>query len=308
MKKVFFTLAALMVCAASVMADCPTPATATATVTLKRKVTGALDGNFTVDGSGRKVTFSSGNLQYNSETQKWQFAAKQYTYVGEVAGNTNITATGKYNNTGIADLFGWVGASSTWTGLAQNGLSSSKATNNTDGYGNNASEALKSDWGTLMGTGWFTLSTAQWQYLFNTRSGATVNGMANARYTEATINTDGTGVNGIILFPDDFDVSATDGATTWGTINGGSAWGTKLTTAQWNSFEEQGCVFLPAAGYRNGTSVSYVGSNGYYWSSSPYPSYVDYACYVHFFSGLVSPADRCYRNYGLSVRLVRLAE
>ena len=27
-------------------------------------------------------------------------------------------------------------------------------------------------------------------------------------------------------------------------------------------------IFLPAAGYRNGTSVSYVGSTGYYWSSS----------------------------------------
>ena len=269
-------------------------------------MTGALDGNFTVDGSGTKVTFSSGNLQYNSETQKWQFAAKQYTYVGNAAGNTSVTTTGIANNSGIVDLFGWVGASSTWTDLAQYGISSSTATNNTNGYGNNASEALKSDWGTLMGTGWFTLSTTQWQYLFNTRSGATVNGTANARYTEATI--DGTGVKGIILFPDDFDVSKTQGVTTWGTINGGSAWATKLTSAQWTSFEEAGCVFLPAAGRRGGTSVSIAGSYGYYWSSSPYPSNVNYAYYVGFNSGGVYPANYYDRNYGYSVRVVRLAE
>ena len=33
-------------------------------------------------------------------------------------------------------------------------------------------------------------------------SDATVFGKSNARYAEATINTDGTGVNGMILFPD----------------------------------------------------------------------------------------------------------
>lgn len=48
-----------------------------------------------------------------------------------------------------------------------------------------------------------TLTSAEWTYLFDTReSGSTVFGKSNARYAEATINTDGTGVNGMILFPD----------------------------------------------------------------------------------------------------------
>ena len=67
-----------------------------------------------------------------------------------------------------------------------------------------------------------------------------------------------------------------------------------------------GCVFLPAAGNRNGTSVNNVGSNGNYWSSSPNGSNADNAYNVNFNSG--NPADNNNRNNGFSVRLVRPAE
>ena len=70
----------------------------------------------------------------------------------------------------------------------------------------------------------------------------------------------------------------------------------------------KGCVFLPAAGYRNGTSVNGVGSNGRYWSSSPSTSGVNYAYRVSFYSDSLYPANNGYRYNGFSVRLVREVE
>ena len=63
-------------------------------------------------------------------------------------------------------------------------------------------------------------------------------------------------------------------------------------------------IFLPAAGYRSGDSVYYVGSSGNYWSSSVYTEYL--AFYVLFDSGDLKPqyyfSSHC---RGFSVRLVR---
>lgn len=272
---------------------------------------GLLTGAFQINASGTQVHFAQGNLQatYDGTSWSWGFAANQWDYIGNAAGNTSINGNGTVSaNNVTVDLFGWVGASSTWTGAAQYGISNSTATNNTNGYGNVATEALKSDWGNTIGSGWRTLTSAEWTYVFNTRtSGSTVNGTANARYTHATINTDGTSVNGMILFPDGITVANSE-ATSWGTINVKSDWGTKCTSAQWTALAAKGCVFLPAAGYRNGTSVSNVGSNGHYWSSSPNASNVSGAYYVGFLSGSLGPAYGSLRYRGYSVRLVRQVE
>lgn len=267
---------------------------------------GALSGKFTINGSGGKVRFSQGNLQatYDGSSWSWAFATNQWDYIGDAAGNTSINGNGTVSaNNVTVDLFGWVGASSTWEGAAQYGISNSTATNNTDGYGNVTTEALKSDWGNTIGSGWRTLTSAEWLYVFNTRtSGSTVNGTSNARYTHATINTDGTGVNGMILFPDGVTIANSE-ATSWGTINGKSSWGTQCTSAEWTALAAKGCVFLPAAGFRN-ASVSNVGSLGLYWSSTPYNENNAYD--VSFSSGSLGPEGN-YRYYGFSVRLVRNA-
>ncbi|MBR2284917.1 MAG: hypothetical protein IJ900_00080 [Paludibacteraceae bacterium] len=216
------------------------------------------------------------------------------------------------------DLFGWVGASSTWTGLKQYGITSSTATNAFDGYGKDESESLKSDWGTLMGTGWFTLSKDQWDYLLSTRTpGNSVNGTSNARYTQAAILTDGSGtigltynIHGIILFPDNASLTSVDGVT-WSVINAPTQWpsGTTCTTAGWTALQEAGCVFLPAAGFRTYDGTYNCGLYGYYWSSSPYTNpmkeTVANAYALHFGSLTVSPTyDDGTRNDGYSVRLV----
>ena len=45
-------------------------------------------------------------------------------------------------------------------------------------------------------------------------------------------------------------------------------------------------IFLPAAGYRNGTDLFNRGSLGNYWSATLVESYSDYACYLYFYDGI----------------------
>jgi hypothetical protein len=62
-------------------------------------------------------------------------------------------------------------------------------------------------------------------------------------------------------------------------------------------------IFLPAAGYHDGATLYYVGSGGYYWSSSVFSEYNAYR--VYFYSGDLSPQGSTARYFGFSVRLVR---
>ncbi|MBO7324047.1 MAG: InlB B-repeat-containing protein, partial [Bacteroidales bacterium] len=83
---------------------------------------------------------------------------------------------------------------------------------------------------------------------------------------------------------------------TWTTQNGVN--GYKVT-----SKTNGNSMFLPAAGYRYGTSVSSVGSDGSYWTSSLDESYPNRAYSLRFSSGSVV---RNYSNryYGRTVRAV----
>ena len=282
-------------------------------------IPGLLKGYFSVSAT-KKVSFSQGNLQatYNGSSWSWAFAANQWDYIGNggdaTVGNELVTKTSPYmSGPGTVDLFGWVGASSIWEGVAQYGITSSdnEALGITDGFGNVADESLKSDWGTNMGDGWRTLTADEWAYIFGAnggakRTGSTVGTTSNVYYTQATINTDGTGVNGMILFPDDGTIGA-DGAT-WGTFNNYSAWTTQCTSAQWTALAAKGCVFLPAAGHRQKNWVLNVNSIGNYRSSSPDPSDSQCAYEVFFSIARVDPAASQGRMFGYSVRLVRDVE
>ncbi len=63
----------------------------------------------------------------------------------------------------------------------------------------------------------------------------------------------------------------------WTTMNGKS--GYKVTGPNGNS------IFLPAAGYGDGTSLYYAGSDGYYWSATPSEGDTGSAYYLDFGSG-----------------------
>ena len=75
----------------------------------------------------------------------------------------------------------------------------------------------------------------------------------------------------------------------------------------WTLDNEPTAAWYPAVGYRDYDSgaLDYVGSNGYYWSASPYPGSSDYAYYLYFNDGDVYPAYYYNRSSGYSVRCVR---
>ena len=84
---------------------------------------------------------------------------------------------------------------------------------------------------------------------------------------------------------------------TWTTQNGVK--GRKFTASNGKS------LFLPAAGYRNGSKLHFAGSRGYYWSSSIYTGHPDVAWLLRFLSDNVYMILNDDRKYGQSVRAVR---
>ena len=86
--------------------------------------------------------------------------------------------------------------------------------------------------------------------------------------------------------------------TTWTTQNGIN--GRKIT-----SNSNGNSIFLPAAGYRIGTSLYVAGGYGYYWSRSLGTSYSSSAYNLYFNSSSVGWSDY-YRGSGFTVRAVRV--
>jgi hypothetical protein len=86
---------------------------------------------------------------------------------------------------------------------------------------------------------------------------------------------------------------------TWTTQNG--VYGYKVTSKK--SGYTNKSIFLPAAGYRSGSSLGSAGSDGDYWSSSLLTVIPSDAWYVGFGSSNVY-RDYYYRYYGFSVRPV----
>ena len=265
---------------------------------------GALSGEFSVS-STTKVRFAQGNLQavigtgisnYIATASEWKFAENQYDFIGNAAGNTSL-AVGT-----IVDLFGWVGTSASYDSY---GLCTNTSYNNAY-YGTSASDAIKTDWGSIPGVvssygdGWFTLTSTQWNYLFTQRANA------SSLYGQCQISTANGTVTGMLILPDNWtkpsNCTVTPGTGAFDRITY-SATASSGASNAWCDMEAAGAVFLPAAGYRSGVSVGNVGSYGYYWSSSVY--YGNYAYSVYFYSGYLNPQYYYRRCDGFSVRLVR---
>ena len=239
-----------------------------------------LSGVFSVS-STKKVKFSKGNLRYESGT--WSFFNFQYNYY------TSYSAD-------AWDKFGWSTSATTY------GMNTS--TDKSTYSGNFVDWGSNSELQSTLGTGWFTLSSAESTYLFNTRSASTVGGTSNGRYAKAKVN----GVWGVILFPDTY--THPDGVTAPVGVNAGDAtgWnGNNYSSADWTKMESAGCVFLPGAGYRSGETVESPGIFGAYWSATSSGKASDYSAYdfVYYYSGYLAPAFTNTRNHGFSVRLVR---
>lgn len=256
-----------------------------------------LTGEFSV-ASNKKVYFSQGNLRYNGN-KDWKFADNQWEYIGSNTDNLYESSATKYP----MEFF-------TWGNIANPAYDGT-----TYDTGSDVLSGTR-DWGSNMAGNWRTLSSTEWTFLLNERTtGGTVFSTSSARYTFATINTDmnygsnntpQSGVQGIILFPDGVNIT-TDEVTTAGDVNTTSAWVTKCTSDQWTALAAKGCVFLPAAGYRNGNSISGINTNGYYWSSTT-NGVSDQAFALTFTGGNITignnSTNATRRSYGCSVRLV----
>jgi len=246
----------------------------------------------------KQVFFSKGNLQYNvtdGANPKWKFADNQYDYIGGTVEDTHIGNVEESTNTNVAgpwiDLFGW----GMW--LSSNGNDDINPTNTStdyqeylpsitnDGETFTGKSAIGAEWTTLTGG---NTDQAEWYYLFYNRKDKN----DKLLYGEGTVN----GVKGVILLPDGWTLPD-------GFQPGASAWANTYNLKAWKVMEANGAVFLPAAGYRNSTDVSVVGSIGNYWSSSA--MFVIIAWGLNFESDDVHPNGSGIRSNGLSVRLVR---
>ena len=260
---------------------------------------GMLPGAFSVNAT-QQVHFSQGNLQYRASTNTWRFADHQYDCVGNA--NSKISST--YSD--WIDLFGW--GTSGWSSGATCCQPWSTSTSWMDYYpgGSNTISLTGAyagaDWAwynAIKNGGnaihqWRTLTHDEWDYLLNTR--------ADAASKRGTGNIDGVG--GLIILPDSWTQPSGCPQFNPGFASSYRDWThNSYTYAQWTQMEDAGAVFLPAAARRNGTTVYDVGSDGFYWSSSPYNGGDAYSMY--FQSNEIHAADRYGRHSGLSVRPVR---
>lgn len=249
----------------------------------------------------KKVVFSKGNLQYCPAGHTWRFAPHQYDMIfmpdeDELAewGSCWINAEEFYseNYNGWVDLFAW----GTWSSRSTDPLYHSTNYYYYNDYGDYVDEYydpdppvylnfIGHDFGTQMaGSGefedydWFTLTSEEWQYLFEGRSNA------STKYGTAMV----AGVRGVILLPDEWE-----GGTLTLNTDHTSYENNVITAAAWDSdWEDSGAVFLPATGYRD--YEGYVGIEpdygSFYWSFSD--------CYIggYFNDTFVSSAMRIYKE------------
>ena len=251
-------------------------------------------GKFSV-ANGKQVWFATGNLvvtYHSASSMDWAFEAKQWDYTASFLSGSNYQT----NNQRISH-FGW-----------------GTGTNPTNISTNNADYSSFVDWGkhfNAVGEGshsrsdgtWYTLSSAEWQYLITGRPDASMLVGKGMIHDAAT----GQYINGLFLLKDDWDrpvsCSFRPGAT--------ADYSTNMYTTgdraedfdgSWQEMEAAGAVFLPAAGYRYGSNFYYAGYIGIYWSSTPYDS--ERADCLGFGSSGVGPQDSNGRYSGFSVRLV----
>lgn len=249
--------------------------------------------------ANKQVYFSKGNLQYQASTKIWRFAEHQYDYIE--ATNANVSDT--YD--GWIDLFGWSADNTT----APFGISSSvDITDYSGGFVDWGTNAIGAD----APNTWRTMTQSEWNYLFRGRADA-AKLFGFARFPNMN-------VTGIIILPDKYQMPEgisfisceeenfvwTDDSYYLKEIGDGNA-PNAYSLSDWQKMENAGAVFLPAAGGRNGVSVTGSVTWGHYWSASVYDD--EDAYFVYFFNHRYLYPDKVWsRLLGLSVRLVKDVE
>lgn len=232
--------------------------------------TGYVDGKISV-AQGKQIYAAAGNLQYiGTETPVvWKFADNQWDMIGAAQGTDNANVN--------RDLFGW--GTSGYDGKEPYMTSVTNTDYPTPIVGTNY------DWGIYhspvngsLGGGVLFANGGGLSWRKSTMlEGEFFSGAVTESYG-IRVKQFGTswqpligwgivnGVKGFIILPDNWD-----GSMDSEFVYNSSAWANvydETTTPRWSAMEAYGVVFLPAAGYRNGTTVYEAGDKGYYWSTT----------------------------------------
>lgn len=253
---------------------------------------GAIQFAFSVS-ENKQVYFSRDNLQYKVSSGTFRFAEHQYDTIG--IDNKRYSST----SSGRIDLYCW-GTS------GYNGKKPEKKSTSTYDFGDGENDITGTnyDWGVYNAIFngenqaglWRTLTIDEWIYLIQTRTDA------SNKYGFAKVNN----ICGLVLLPDNWTLP-----NDLVFISGNNNFSKNIYSDEdWIKMENNGAVFLPAAGHYNVqnsssgliANVSGVNSYGYYWSSSA--NSTTYAVVLRFYKEVVETYDS-YRDTGLSVRLVR---
>ena len=260
---------------------------------------GAINGKFTINANGDQVYFSKGNLQYTKSTGVWSFMEHQYDMadMSQDFGND-------YANQDVVSHFGWGTSGYNHGGVCYQPWSTSTTETDYYAYGNpsynlydqmgNADRGFNAiaNGSNSANCGWRTLTINEWKYVFNTR--VTTSGI---RYAKAKV----VGVNGVVILPNDWNsdiYNLNNTNNNWASFNSNV-----ISETEWNTLENVGAVFLPAAGTRSGTIILDI--SGSYWSSNGGGGY---ASRLGFSGDEIDTHFPANCSCGLSVRLVRNAE
>lgn len=244
-------------------------------------------------GATQKAIISQGNLQavttdsWSSWT--WCFAANQY----DIVETANVSTD--YAGSTTVGLFGY------GTSGHSNGQTCYQPykTSDTDADYIRSLLTGNKDWGynaiinggNVENYGWRTPSKTESSYLF-----------ANNTNGLATINSS---YKGIVILPNNWELP--DGCSF--TAGYGSGYTTNTyTIAQWRNMEANGAVFLPATGFRNGTTyydIAYLSDIRYWTATTNYEmgSYLTYVMRYVENSGYEN--QHLMRSMGFPVRLIK---
>ena len=301
------------------------------TATTHRTATGTAAGTWRFAEKQWHIVGGKNNHSDNNNTTTDYGSVKDNS--GTKCDNKKISST--YN--GWIDLFGWGTSGYHNTADTYNKyyfpysctLTGVNSTYNENGYGpssnisgingNLEGTSANYDWGVfndiynpstgqtdVHGT-WRTPSKDEWVYLFSTRTTATVNGTANARYCLATVNS----VPGIIVFSDKYIQPSGIAAPTRINEDGYGYATNSYSGDNWTAMEKAGCLFLPANGYRycitssGSVELWHIYEHVNYWSTTTYTSNIQRAYYLNITGLHVKANADDVKYFGGGVRLIK---
>lgn len=207
---------------------------------------------FTVNSSGKQVSFAKGNLVYDQGRFKMHSAQYGVLEKENLSAQTSLTDV-----RGIKDDFqygcsGWDCGNLWYMPYSVNPT----YTQNIGPTSNLTGAYSKADWGVYQfgmnatPTNWRTLTQDEWNYVFKTRPNAA------SKYGHGKVGD----VRGMFLLPDEWMLPSGLSFTP-----GNSRWGNVFTMTEWEQMEAAGAVFLPAYTYMMSYTLTY---QGIYWTST----------------------------------------